>query len=102
MSRHTPGPWKAEPLERGGVWIYGANHRTVIDTQDADTWPPNEADTKLMLAAPNLVETCKAVFKALEELDLHGQVPWARDGVTVFEELNDAVFEATGEKLIED
>lgn len=49
-SSHTPGPWRIE-----GVEIWGANNQHVV-------WElgPNDADSSLIAAAPDLLAALKA------------------------------------------
>ena len=79
---YTPGPWEwTEYIYRGGKGgIVGKDGAEVLfpnhcnDGDDGDAWfdeSPNEADRKLIIAAPALVEACKAALEALE--------PWEDD-----------------------
>lgn len=56
-TKHTPGPWTYEPgdsMECGCIW---APARMVCDFIE----DPNEADARLIAAAPDLLEALRAV-----------------------------------------
>ncbi len=68
MNKHTPGPWTIRP--RSG-FDYGT---TVYDVPEVCTNISNEQNARLISAAPDLLEACKA----LEILF----APLARDSTT--------------------
>lgn len=67
-SKHTAGPWdihirKTTAGDCGaGIWIQGANHKTVVDTGAMDSWPLSEANARLIATAPDLLAACKALL----------------------------------------
>jgi hypothetical protein len=68
MSKHTPGPW-VFTTERGDNYITGGGKTLMCDTQYYPWCPDDDADWRLIAAAPDLLE-------ALEEmLEVHG-VRW--------------------------
>jgi len=63
MSKHTPGPWKvAKPRKsyRDGNMMYGiVGPECVSDYED---WGFTEANARLIAAAPDLLDACKAAL----------------------------------------
>ena len=47
--QHTPGPWRTEPAPHRSHWILGA-------TSVALTTEPNEANARLIAAAPTMFD----------------------------------------------
>lgn len=75
MSKHTPGPWRI--AENDGAYAYiksgpGTNLMkpgqmvAKVWLQDADY---NEANARLIAAAPELLEACKQLLTTLEEAE---------------------------------
>ena len=64
MSEHTPGPWTATwaGMEQPGVFIVKPYGKTAVE---------ESANARLIAAAPDLLEACKAVV--MED----GKKPWA-------------------------
>lgn len=64
-SKHTPGPWAVHPVDDtmvahqlpDGTWQEIAN--TDGDYNQPDTWPIMEANTRLIAAAPELLEALR-------------------------------------------
>jgi hypothetical protein len=68
MKKYTPGPWKFMPTEGDVMGKFIGNNNAVVcdfgySTQYYPTEgkPPNDADARLIAAAPELYEACKAV-----------------------------------------
>ena len=58
---HTPGPWKIE--ERSGYnRIVGIGGKVILDTDGDD------ANTRLIAAAPELLEACRKMVARFQEL----------------------------------
>jgi len=62
--RHTAGPWAAERGDMGGPWQITAGPFGTLATVNTHGDNP-EADARLMSAAPDLLDACRA----LDELD---------------------------------
>jgi hypothetical protein len=60
MSKHTPGPWLIEP-DVYSVGVYSL--LTAIDTSDAE----EQANARLIAAAPELLQALKKVLKTYDE-----------------------------------
>ena len=63
-TKHTPGPWTYEPgdsMECGGIL---APARMVCDFIE----DPNEADARLIAAAPDLLESLEYAIRMVPEL----------------------------------
>lgn len=67
-AKHTPGPWKAERLEgdhdlTGDNWaVTGPGNCFIADVNDADDGD-NEANARLISAAPDLLAVANAVVQ---------------------------------------
>ncbi len=60
MSAHTPAPWNVErPYGEPGVYVGGPDTSLV-----AKVWHDNEANARLIAAAPNLLESLESVLVA--------------------------------------
>ncbi len=67
MSTHTPGPWKA--CERGAYRDFDGASRVINTADDSvrvaavhhEGSPEDEANTRLIAAAPELLEVLKAI-----------------------------------------
>ena len=109
-TKHTPGPWNwsrwPSELIGGSLSVYQIGPmRAVI----YDDWRPradgiseeeNEANARLIAAAPELLEACKAAREfALEEIDLlcEGGVQVPSWLLKLQEQLRTAIAKATGE-----
>ena len=71
-AKHTPGPWRSEPCYRSGYTVWGGTDAVpvcVVDTQDDEGrfgTIKNEADARLIAAAPDLLSFAKLVLRGLE------------------------------------
>lgn len=80
MSEHTPGPWFAErPYKEPGLYVTAAPNTALI----ARVWNDNEANARLIAAAPELL-------KALERLVLGYDCNDYCDDESHLEEFDDA------------
>jgi hypothetical protein len=78
MSKHTPGPWSVycyvEP--KGYVQEIGPIQVNTFFSEDDDTYYPyleiEEADAKLIAAAPELLAALKAIVCGLSKEDEEG------------------------------
>jgi len=59
---HTPGPWFWRGLPRGGGSFLRARDEAVAYVVKSGM--PNEADCRLIAAAPDLLEACESVIAA--------------------------------------
>ena len=63
MSKHTPGPWSAEPTPQSSYWDWKVNVSRFyigIDT------PHSEADARLIAAAPELLAALRSMVAAVD------------------------------------
>ena len=71
MSKHTPGPWRSDPCYRSGYTVWGGTDAVpvcVVDTQDDEGrfgTIKNEANARLIAAAPDLLEALVEASVAL-------------------------------------
>jgi len=76
-AQHTPGPWEIRPFEGVyGVFSKEDNEVPVATTdyggdmlEGADCQLTQEANARLIAAAPELLEACKTALSKLNELD---------------------------------
>ena len=65
MSKHTPGPWKKVGLN----WIGSDGSKVIISNGPAFGsklhFPNAEANTRLIAAAPELLDLCKELLEAV-------------------------------------
>lgn len=85
MSGHTEGPWRVgdRHTENG---VYSADGRLVANThslQSNSGWEAiaaeNDANARLIAAAPDMLEALKAVNKLISEGAEHGMSPFEND-----------------------
>jgi len=67
--RHTPGPWKAVEAPynpKGWLWVQNGPGALLADVHQNKNIPldARNANARLMAAAPDLLEACKAVLAA--------------------------------------
>ncbi len=72
MSKHTPGPWLAQ-----GRYIGVKGHMSYIGEcgDQNGNWtnePMAVANARLIAAAPDLLEACKALLAITDSFNLHG------------------------------
>src|ERR1043166_1656060 len=65
-SAHTPGPWKAGPQ---GLFVVAPRNRicTLYGNRDSINEAEQEANARLIAAAPELLEACKLASVYLSE-----------------------------------
>lgn len=68
MSKHTPGPWEAkETIDAEGFKVYHIITDEGFYVAQLDrVSPTNKADSRLIVAAPDLLHACKAILAADE------------------------------------
>ena len=92
MSKHTPGPWRSEPCYRSGYTVWGGTDAVpvcVVDTQDDEGrfgTIKNEADARLIAAAPELLEALKELTGHTNERFTGGVWDRARAAIKQAEE----------------
>jgi hypothetical protein len=115
--KHTPGPWKADPngIICGGQygvtqvadtnWCFWSNRIFEMSKDERtpqevinnlrDNMETSTANAKLIAAAPDLIEACKAASSALSlQYSMDGQFSrWQDDALYVM--LNNAIRKAT-------
>ena len=68
MSEHTKGPWRYEPISTCGAVYQGSDYRMEVcrvNGRDGE----QQANARLIAAAPQLLEACEAVNRLVEILD---------------------------------
>lgn len=60
MSKHTPGPWVAEPVGGKGSWVKGSTGEWAA-LACGDTSESAEANARLIAAAPDMLEALNAI-----------------------------------------
>ena len=108
MSKHTPGPWhvnhagsakKGEPFKIDEFYVYAPNTQddTAIcaDVIDPVTQEPNEANARLIAAAPELLEALVMAREALASFCTAFKVP-AFSTSEKFKKIDAAIAKATG------
>lgn len=63
MSAHSPGPWRWVPFENWDGGLQAADDSWVIMNDEDDACPENEADARLLAAAPDLLEALEGMTK---------------------------------------
>jgi len=71
MSKHTPGPWKIDaPTPEGHRPIHESTEAGyLIATVWADDSGKQEADARLIAAAPRLLEACRTLIRICSKRD---------------------------------
>ena len=70
MTAHTPGPWRAEPRDSGGLSIMAKSDVVAQTNRYGPTLPCVEANARLIAAAPDLLaalKECEAYFRPMAE-----------------------------------
>jgi hypothetical protein len=83
MSKHTPGPWDARWSERGQYWFI--DHEQGGEGYTLTKLNCEEADARLIAAAPELLEALKNAIEIIEGTGLDASIQRA------------AIAKATGE-----
>jgi len=75
MSKHTPGPWKWWTTHEGAHRINP--HKGGLVIASCDTRNPfseeQEANARLIAAAPDLLEACKAALFEITDIERQGR-----------------------------
>lgn len=114
-AKHSAGPWQ---IRYGGLTDSdeGYGIMSKLDVHDgiiAEAWPCRttpelrrtlRANARLIAAAPDLLQACRAVLESLLKTDLGGAIPWVNPPYqaaavheTAFERLAAVIEKATGE-----
>lgn len=97
--QHTPGPWEFAKerrwLFRDNLKVDGVFSSTTILKIDDDAFRPSDADARLIVAAPELLE---AAMYAVQQLAEGEEPDFDADGEEIdpFERLRAAIAKATG------
>ena len=67
MSKHTPGPWTYQEESDAYTHIVRGPNNYFITQLSQDTSGRSEADARLIAAAPELLEACKAIAELLPQ-----------------------------------
>jgi len=72
MSEHTPGPWEIQEQGEASVYVIMANGNWLLSFRHNGEQldEKQKANIKLMAAAPELLEACKAIVNNWESGDL--------------------------------
>jgi hypothetical protein len=95
MSAHTPGPWKCETPGDCIVAVDGTHVVCFGHDYDDYGYLGNVADARLIAAAPDLLEACKAVLEQFDSgalvrnTDSDGLSDWALRAVKPLKALAD-------------
>lgn len=106
MSKHTPGPWEVNGVQEHNPcptvcavhkpeWDYRDKYWLCVmqdHTREKEAVIANYANARLIAAAPDLLEACKAAFKAIDEQQDYHYV-----GLNVLPRLIAAIAKARGE-----
>jgi len=99
--KHTPGPWivKFERLGEGQFpyhWIESTNvFSCVCNLPSGNTHPENEANARLIAAAPDLLDACELAYCKLLDLgQWEGRM--SCEGQNILCKLRDSIAKAKG------
>jgi len=73
-TKHTPGPWKAKTVKALGIYANNDQQIAVVHNEmprggrRQDDYNIEEANARLIAAAPDLLEACEVLLKAAPEL----------------------------------
>ncbi len=72
MSKHTPGPWKWIPSDRGSMLVKGDESAVILLTQKrVENRNGNDTpDARLVAAAPEMLEALRSVLHFLNDYNL--------------------------------
>jgi hypothetical protein len=104
-AKYTPGPWNCDQYHPGEItavskWPEGAEARGIICTMNDKLLPgfpmqqQQEANARLIAAAPDLLAACKAA--RIELAWLKTQIHWSGSLQAAFEKLQAAEAQAKG------
>ena len=100
MSAHTPGPWHVEWTRAPKTSLDGYNYHIRSESGvyicEGKNGYPNEADARLMAAAPHLLAACSDI---LEGLELRGLLDGWHHDQDIVNRLRAAIAGATGEQV---
>jgi hypothetical protein len=111
---HTPGEWEAMPPKKtGGRWKVGAKGEfggkgsmsgmtahwflaTIQNGRPGDTLETEEANARVMAAAPDLLEACQAALEEMTECIRGSDKPEDPPAQSVMAKVQGAIAKATG------
>jgi hypothetical protein len=97
MTNHTPSPWRLEPAEVGGRVMACDDRATIVHVPPGNPMNPEVyADARLISAAPDLLEACRA-FLAYHDADGESDVEMMLNYADAVEAAKAAIRKATGE-----
>lgn len=73
---HTPGPWIAR--QRGADWVVEPKDGRLFNVGDALYHPENEANARLIAAAPEMLEMLRDALLYIEACEERDIVPSSR------------------------
>jgi hypothetical protein len=75
MRKHSPGPWRWEAAGEGpdhwlmkNCWVGGDALDQCVLVAEGGKWPPNDADARLIAAAPELLAALRQWVERAEAL----------------------------------
>ena len=74
VTKHTPGPWSAEECRSGfAVYAYKSGEAVVQTEDDEGRYGTiaNEANARLIAAAPELLDACEALARLCERFGVN-------------------------------
>lgn len=93
-ARHSPAPWKYVDNDFDG-YIEASDGTIVAGGERSEGRLEDDADTRLMVAAPDLLAACEATLEKLQQLNSH----FYPDGEwNVVAELRTVIAKARGER----
>lgn len=76
--KHTPGPWHYTKREDDSIGVFDNSYGTAEGIRVAEIEMsndrPSEANAKLISAAPDLLEACQALMKAISGMQWYDEV----------------------------
>ena len=102
MSKHTPGPWESarNNSHRGSIaTIHGCSNKDWVEVWSPNMWGPeevNEANARLIAAAPELLEALKTCVNVLTEPGIMDVDEWKWLKKLAVQDARDAISKAEG------
>lgn len=100
-AKHTPGPWAFVAGVDGDLWVEGPDPAAnvicdIVGREGEGTGAEDEANARLIAAAPELLAACQAALSVGEALDRPDENQRIYLGKRVVEQLRAAITGATG------
>ena len=72
MSKFTPGPWRFSGFSSPFGWLEGSDGETIWHVDDYGNTLPDEADARLIAAAPDLYDALSLLVAQLDRSNMAG------------------------------